>query len=79
MANQLKVHCFESTLPLISWHIAFLSFCALLSGCVMGIPSADEFHHVEPKERCIPVIVDGVMVDCVPESRWGEWAQKNGL
>lgn len=65
MPNHLKEHCLESTLPLIGGYIATciekarflpaLLVACILSGCVCcGIPSADEFHHVDPKERCIP-------------------------
>lgn len=58
-----------------------LLYCLLLAGCVMGgIPDPDGWiKPPEPKERCIPIIVDGVQKGCVPESEWYEWMKRNSL
>lgn len=60
--------------------VRFLPMSALiciLSGCVMGIPSANNtFTHKEPVP-CTPIIVDGVERACLPPEAMARWVRRN--
>jgi len=54
------------------------SLAVILAGCVVGIPSANEFPKPHPHE-CKVVVTDGSHVECMSAIEFARWRRRNGL